>query len=125
MISVYFSEYKTIYRIMLDYYGSITKQKDEIKQDILRAFCPEKKGGYNESYILRLANELGIIDQEYSVSGWMVFHYKTAVDLIKSEIQVDTDRATSRLSLARLSQEHETVRRVPLDIIELISQKIY
>jgi len=109
---------------MLDYYGSITKQKDEIKQDILRTFCPENKGGYNESYILRLANELGIIDQEYSVSGWMVFHYKTAVDLIKSEIQVDTDRATSRLSLARLSQEHETVRRVPLDIIELISQRI-
>ena len=109
---------------MLDYYGSITKQKDEIKQDILSAFVPEDKGGYNESYILRLANESGILDQEYSVSGWMFFHFKGACDIIRCQIQIDTDIAKSRLTLAKIYEGNKTINEVPLDIIELIAQNI-
>ena len=78
---------------MLDYYGSITKQADDIKQDLLNSFVPEDKGGYAESYILGLIDDLGILDEDYSVSGWAVFHFNTSCDLIRDRIQRDVARA--------------------------------
>ena len=112
---------------MLDYYGSITKQSEEVKQGLLSAFVPEDKGGYEESYILDLIEDLGILDQDYSVSGWTFFHFNTSCDLIRAQIQRDVARAElaeKRLALAKVSELSETVRKVPLDIVEQVAKNI-
>jgi len=92
---------------MMDYYGSITKQAEEVKQDLLSAFVPEDKGGYDKAYIEGLIEDLGILDEDYSVSGWAVFHYKTCSDLIRAQIQRDVhaaELAEKRLTLAKISE---------------------
>ena len=109
---------------MHDYYGSITKQSDSIKQDLLSSFVPEDMGGYEKSYILGIIEDLGILDQEYSVSGWAVFHFNTSCDLLKTRIQRDIAHASQRLALAKVSEWNDTVRKVPLDIVELIAKDI-
>ena len=112
---------------MHDYYGSITKQSDSIKQDLLSSFVPEDMGGYEKSYILGIIEDLGILDQEYSVSGWAVFHFNTSCDLIRDQIQRDVARAElaeKRLALGKATEWNETVRSVPLDIFELIAKDI-
>ena len=112
---------------MLDYYGSITKQSDTIKQDLLSAFVPEDNGAYAESYILGLIEDLGILEEDYSVSGWAFFHFNTSCDLIRGQIQKDIARAElaeKRLALGKVSEWNETVRKVPLDIIEMVAKDI-
>jgi hypothetical protein len=112
---------------MLDYYGSIIKQSEEVKQDLLCAFVPEDKGGYAEPYITSVIEDLGILEEDYSVSGWSFFHFNTSCDLIRAQIQRDVARAElaeKRLALAKVSELSETVRKVPLDIVELVAKNI-
>ena len=116
---------------MLDYYGSITKQADTIKQDLLSAFTVDREGEdnevYAESYILGLIEDLGILDEDYSVSGWAFFHFTTSCDLIRDQIQRDVARAElaeKRLALGKVSEWNETVRKVPLDIVEMVAKDI-
>jgi hypothetical protein len=116
---------------MLDYYGSITKQSDTIKQDLLSAFTVDREGEdnevYAESYILGLINDLGILEENYSVSGWAFFHFNASCDLIRAQIQRDVARAElaeKRLALGKACEWNETVRMVPLDIVEMVAERI-
>ena len=72
---------------MLDYYGSITKNKDEIILELINYY--ENKD-YNKDFIKNIINNLiekNEISKEYSVSGWMVFFKKICIDKINDEIK--------------------------------------
>lgn len=72
---------------MLDYYGSITKNEDEIISDLINYY--ENKN-YNKDLIKNIINNLiekNEISKEYSVSGWMVFFKKICIDKINNELE--------------------------------------
>ncbi len=70
---------------MLDYYGSIIKNRDEIILDIINHY-----NKYNEDNIKKIVEDLmdsKEINEEYSVSGWMIFFHKECIEKIDKEIQ--------------------------------------
>ena len=70
---------------MLDYYGSILKSKGDIDKELIQKFREK----CNESYLRKIISDLRkdeILLNEYSVSGWMVFHGKTIHDIISKTI---------------------------------------
>ena len=70
---------------MLDYYGSITLNKEDIDKELINSF---KKKCY-ESYIKSILNTLRYeetLKDEYSVSGWNVFFRSNIHDVINIHI---------------------------------------
>ena len=66
---------------MLDYYGSIIKSDKEIDSEIIQKF----KDKCHESYLKKIIYDLrqeNILQKEYSVSGWNIFHQKTIYEII-------------------------------------------
>ena len=77
--------------------------------------------------ILGLIEDLGILEEDYSVSGWAFFHFNTSCDLIRNQIQRDIARAElaeKRLALGKVSEWNETVRKIPLDIVDMVAESI-
>ena len=76
---------------MLDYYGSITKNKDEIILELINYYeNKDYNKDYNKDFIKNIINNLiekNEISKEYSVSGWMVFFKKICIDKINDEIK--------------------------------------
>ena len=76
-----------IYLFMLDYYGSIIKCGKEIDNELIKSF----RNRCRESYMKKIIHDLRkqeILNKEYSVSGWNVFHRKTIHDIIN--LHIDT-----------------------------------
>jgi len=72
---------------MLDYYGSILKSSKDIDLELLNNY----KNKYNEEYIKKIIANLRkekIIEDYYSVSGWLVFH-KTDITIAITEIIIN------------------------------------
>lgn len=69
---------------MLDYYGSITMNNEEIKQAILRHF--DKGDADIVNTIIDDFMEQDKINKEYSVSGWLVFFGKPLIEDIRKEL---------------------------------------
>tara|TARA_B100001093_G_C25985888_1_gene659372 strand:+ start:84 stop:338 length:255 start_codon:yes stop_codon:yes gene_type:complete len=69
---------------MLDYYGSITMNNEEIKQAILRHF--DKGDADIVNTIIDDFMEQDKINKEYSVSGWLVFFGKQLIEDIRKEL---------------------------------------
>ena len=70
---------------MLDYYGSIIKNKDEIIHNIINHYK-----GYDKQKIKEIVEDLmkrKEIHEEYSVSGWMVFFHKECIEKMDKEIE--------------------------------------
>lgn len=81
---------------MLDYYGSITKCEKEIDKELIELF---KKKCY-ESYIKNLIFKLRkqeVIYKEYSISGWMMFHRDTIIDIINIELNHKKHKSEKKL----------------------------
>ena len=81
---------------MLDYYGSVIKSEQEIDRELIQKF----KDRCYESYMKKIISELrkeNILMDEYSHSGWMVFHGKTIHDIIKNKIIVQKDKNNIKL----------------------------
>ena len=70
---------------MLDYYGSIIKNKDEIILDIINHYKEYDKQEIKG--IVENLMERKEISEEYSVSGWMVFFHKECIEKINKEIE--------------------------------------
>ena len=90
---------------MLDYYGSITKSSKEVDSELLSIFK-----NHNQSYITSIISKLrndNIIQNNYSISGWMVFHKSTIIDHMTEYIQNDTIIAQKKLLLARYCIEND------------------
>ena len=72
---------------MLDYYGSIIKGESEIDNELIKSF----RNRCRESYMKKIIHDLRkqeILNKEYSVSGWNLFHGKTIHYIIN--IHIDT-----------------------------------
>ncbi len=103
---------------MMDYYGSITMNKETIRTQLHTHFSD-----YSKNYIDDKMSKLKTLDKSYSVSGWNVFFRKIQIDLIQSEIDKDAEIAQARLTLARIS-ESEKGKHIPMDLIIEISKSI-
>ena len=81
---------------MLDYYGSIVKSEDDINSEIIQCF----RDRCYESYMKKMINNLRkeeVLQKEYSVSGWMVFHRKTILDMINIQLNHGLQKANKRI----------------------------
>ena len=71
---------------MLDYYGSISMDKDDIIQQL------SNKLELSKEWVQKKLDILQLLDKEYSVSGWNIFHkqtiYKQLVDLRDKEYKL-------------------------------------
>ena len=67
---------------MLDYYGSIIKREPEIDTELISRYTEKCYESYIEKIISDLRKE-DVLQKEYSVSGWMVFHGKLIHDIIE------------------------------------------
>jgi hypothetical protein len=71
---------------MMDYYGSIIRSEKEIDNELIQRF----KDRCYESHMKKIISDLrkeNILQKEYSVSGWKVFHGKTVCDIIEKKIK--------------------------------------
>ena len=90
---------------MLDYYGSIMKDQSSIYSEITDRFSE-----YKSSYIKGILDEMyssKYLNDEISISGWMVFIQKDVVSKIKERIEKDTKKAEYRLLVAKLFDRNE------------------
>lgn len=103
---------------MLDYYGSIVKSEKEIDNELIQKF----KNRCNESYMKKIINNLRkeeVLQKEYSVSGWMVFHAKTIHEIIDKYINYQSQRNQKLLKFIYSYYNSEYYNK---DISELISE---
>tara|TARA_Y100000590_G_scaffold150078_1_gene172340 strand:- start:36 stop:374 length:339 start_codon:yes stop_codon:yes gene_type:complete len=85
---------------MLDYYGSIIQDNNQIDRDLVQHFRK-----YNENHILRIINDLrkdGTLPLENSVSGWRIFGRKFIIDEINNILEKGTLLAKQRLEFMKL-----------------------
>lgn len=105
---------------MLDYMGSITMDKDEINNIIIRYFQSQM----NESGIVKMIEKyrrLEFIEPEYSVSGWHMFHSRTVIDHFQEAINKERKKIESFLALIYSLENSYDI--IPHDLHELIYKK--
>lgn len=103
---------------MLDYYGSIVKDNNQIDIEMIQYFKE-----YNQDHILRIVNELrrvGTLPLENSVSGWSIFVRKFIIDEIKEILSKETHLAKQRLEFMKLCDSIN----LPSDISQKICKSI-
>ena len=70
----------------MDYYGSIIKSISDIDNELIQKF----KDHCHKSHMEKIINDLrkeNILNKEYSVSGWNIFHSKPICDIIEKNLQ--------------------------------------
>ena len=103
---------------MLDYYGSIVKDNNQIDRELIQYFKD-----YNENHILRIVNDLrkdGTLPLENSVSGWSIYVRKFIIDKIKTILEKETLLAKQRLEFMKLCDS----MNLPSDISQKICEEI-
>lgn len=104
---------------MLDYYGSITMDKDEIDAQIIKYFKSQMK----QTSIVKMIEKyrkLEFIEPEYSVSGWHMFHARTVIDHLQDAVNKERERTESLLALIYLLEKNYNI---PHDLYEIIYKK--
>mgnify|MGYP003682088217 FL=1 len=89
---------------MLDYYGSIIINEDEIIKRIIDSY-QEK---YDKDALKRIIKEFmdeGVIEKECSVSGWMVFFGKDSIKIVEEKYLSDLQDAKKRLEFSKILNE--------------------
>ena len=74
---------------MLDYFGSITIDKNDIIKSIIKIY----NNKYTDNYIINILEYLyskRLLEKEYSISGWNMFHCNTTTKHINDYIRLDT-----------------------------------
>lgn len=103
----------------MDYCGSIIQTKDQIYRDICSRYS-EHKNEYIESK-LDMLYATKFINNEVSVSGWMVFVGPEVVKKIDKMIQLDLEKSKVRLLLAKCLVPRDDIS---FDIIESMSKDV-
>ena len=104
---------------MLDYYGSIIKSDKEVEKEIIHKF----RNRCHESYLKYIINNLikeDILHNEYSVSGWYVFHQRNIYEIIEKII--NSQKQKSELKLKFLYCYNQKCNDI--DVCRLICDKI-
>ena len=84
---------------MLDYYGSIKMSKDEIKNNIV---LTSNYKNYSREYLYNILDYLymkKLLQNEYSYSGWNVFHKQDVMKNMDNYIKLDTLNCKKKLAL--------------------------
>lgn len=74
---------------MLDYFGSITINKNDVIKSIIKHY----NNNYSESYIRYIIEYLyskKILEKEYSISGWNMWYCSITLNHINNYIKLDT-----------------------------------
>ena len=103
---------------MLDYYGSIVKDNNQIDVEMIQYFKE-----YREDHILKIVNDLrriGTLPLENSVSGWSIFVRKFIIDEIKEILSKETHLAKQNLEFMKFSDSIN----LPPDISQKICESI-
>lgn len=104
---------------MLDYYGSVIKSSEEIDRELIQKF----KERCHESYMKKIISDLrkeNILNNEYSHSGWMVFHGKPIHDIIINKLIVQKDKNNQKLKFTYcFNQFHKDI-----DVCRMICDRI-
>mgnify|MGYP005744348779 CR=1 FL=1 len=104
---------------MLDYYGSIKMEKDEIDDIIKKYFIKQM----NETSIVKMIEKyrrLEFIEPEYSVSGWHMFHARTVVDHLQEAINEERKKTESLLAfIYAIDKKYD----IPYDLYGIIHKK--
>ena len=107
---------------MLDYYGSIVKDNNQIDIEMIQYFKE-----YNKDHILRIVNELRRVETlplENSVSGWSIFVRKFIIDEIKGILSKETHLAKQRLEFMKLCDSINLPSDISHKICESINSEI-
>ena len=96
---------------MLDYYGSIIMNEDEIIKRIIDSY-QEK---YDKDALKRIIKEFmneGVIEKECSVSGWMVFFGKGSVEMVEEKYLSNLQDAKKRLEFSKILHERLSPEKI-------------
>jgi hypothetical protein len=100
---------------MLDYYGSIIKSESEVDSEIINRYRDMCHESYLKSIIKKLRGE-GIIQTEYSVSGWMVFAAHNIFKIITIEINYKKQNNEKKIKLLycynQIFNDHDILRKI-------------
>lgn len=75
---------------MLDYYGSITMDKNDVIASIIKLYDVNK---YNDDYIINILKYLyskKLLQKEYSISGWNMWYCSITLNHVNNYIRLDT-----------------------------------
>jgi len=104
---------------MMDYYGSIVKSKHDIDKELIHKF----RDRCYESYITKIISDLRkeeVLQKEYSVSGWNVFHGKTILNIIEIQLNYKQQKNETKIKfLYCFNQLYDDV-----DVLRLICDRI-
>ena len=106
---------------MLDYYGSIIQDNNQIDRDLIQHFRK-----YNENHILRIINDLrkdGTLPLDNSVSGWGIFVRKFIIDEINKILEKETLLAKQRLEFMKFCDSMNFNPDISQKICEEINPK--
>jgi hypothetical protein len=104
---------------MLDYYGSIIKSEAEVDQELIQKFREKCYESYMKK-IIRDLREEEVLQKEYSVSGWMVFHGKTIHEIIDKTINYQKQKNEKKIKFLYCYNQLFRDR----DVLRLICDKI-
>ena len=106
---------------MLDYYGSIIKREPEIDTELISRYSEKCYESYIEKIISDLRKE-DVLQKEYSVSGWMVFHCKIIHDIIEKTMNYQKQKNEKKIKFIycynQLYNDHD-IGKLICDKIEL------
>lgn len=74
---------------MLDYYGSITMNKNDVIKSIIKQY----NNKYSDNYIINILEYLyskKLLEKEYSISGWNIWYCSITLNHIDNYIRLDT-----------------------------------
>ena len=99
---------------MLDYYGSIMINEDEIIERIIEHYQNKYETNTLKKIIKSMMIE-GLIHKTYSVSGWMVFGGKDAIQKVEEAYQKKLMDAKKKLSFSKIFHERMNNNTTTID----------
>jgi len=100
---------------MMDYYGSIVKSEVEIDTELINKF----RSHCYESYIRTIISDLrkeGVLEKEYSVSGWYVFGAKLIYEIFEKQLSYKKHKCEKKIKFlfcsTQLFTDYDVLRNI-------------
>ena len=106
---------------MLDYYGSIIKNEEDIDKDLMEVFESYKKNYI--SNLIQILREEKILTKNNSVSGYCIFVRPTIISAMKERIQKQTDLNIKKLKFTSCYLKNYNDIDVLQHILSFINQR--
>lgn len=100
---------------MLDYYGSIIKSEEDVDSELIHRF----RSKCYESYIRTIISDLrkeGVLQKEYSVSGWNVFGARLIYEIFEKQLAYQKQKSEKKIKFlycyCQLFEEYDVLRNI-------------